>query len=330
MTNKTISAAIIGMGNWGQTLVNSVQGLSEQICFPVGTTRTPERAEDFARRQGIEMLPDLNAVLERKDIDAVVLATPHSQHLQQIEAAAAAGKHVFCEKPLTLTVEDARAAYAAAQKAGAILAIGHNRRFLPAYRKFAQLVAEDIGTPQQFIGNFSWAGSNYRPSSWRNSLSESPAGGMAGLGIHMVDAMIGLGLDANKVTVATRQDATGARSKTVTALIDGGTGPLAVLTTMSGPGRFWRLEAFGSEGWAAMDGEHRVVFGRPGDAEQRWDFTFTDMERGELEGFAAAVQGHSLYPIDSAQGIRGIALFEAIVRAASQAPGGQSSAEIQR
>lgn len=330
MTETILSAAIIGMGNWGQTLVNAVQGRSETIRFVAGATRTPSRAEAFATRQGIEMLPDLDAVLARGDIEAVVLATPHSQHLAQIEAATAAGRHVFCEKPLTLTAAEAERAYATAEAAGVVLAIGHNRRFLPAYGKLAELVADGIGELRQLIGNFSWAAASYRPGSWRMLDSESPAGGMTGLGIHMVDAMVGLGLDARGVTVASRSRSPGGRADTVTAMIDDAGGALALLTTMSGPGRTWRLEAHGSEGWAAMDGEHSVTLSRAGAPAQRWSFDWTDMERSELEGFAAAVRRERPYPIDAAQGIRGIRLFEAICAAEARAPGGQGRAEVAR
>lgn len=328
MTATPLPAAIVGMGKWGRTLVNAVQGRSDAIRFVAGTTRTPANAAGFAQRQGIEMLPDLKAVLRQDDIRAVVLATPHSQHRAQIEAAAAAGKHVFCEKPLTLTGADAEAAYAAAGAAGVVLAVGHNRRFLPAYRHFSHLVQTEIGELRQIIGNFSSGVTGYREVSWRNLDSESPAGGMTGLGIHVVDAMIGLGMRPARVTVANRRRVAEGLADMVTALIDNADGTLAVLTTVAGPGRFWRLEAFGSQGWAAMDGEHRVTFGTPEGTEQAWNFVWTDMERAELEAFAAAVAGHTSYPIGAEEGIRGIRLFEAICATAISAPGGQASADV--
>src|SRR6266851_4908261 len=85
--SSTVRAAIVGMGTWGQNLVNSVQGKSELIRFVAGATRTPARAEEFGRRHGIPMR-SFEAVLADRSIDAVVLATPHSMHAQQIVAAA--------------------------------------------------------------------------------------------------------------------------------------------------------------------------------------------------------------------------------------------------
>src|SRR3954462_7239901 len=104
--NDTVRAAIVGMGTWGQNLVNSVQGKSEVIRFTAGATRTPARAEEFSRRHGIAMQASFEAVLADPAVDAVVLATPHSMHCQQIIAAARAGKHVFVEKPLGLTTAE--------------------------------------------------------------------------------------------------------------------------------------------------------------------------------------------------------------------------------
>src|SRR5262245_58468524 len=100
--SSAVRAAIIGMGSWGQNLVNSVQGKSDAIRFVTGATRTPARAEEFGRRHGISMHASFEAVLADPSIDAVVLATPHSMHTAQIVAAARAGKHVFTEKPLGL------------------------------------------------------------------------------------------------------------------------------------------------------------------------------------------------------------------------------------
>src|SRR5215475_2780050 len=103
--SATVRAAIIGMGSWGQNLVNCVQGKSELIQFVAGATRTPARAEDFSRKHGIPLQASFEAVLADPSIDAVVLATPHSMHAEQIVAAVRAGKHVSTEKPLGLTTE---------------------------------------------------------------------------------------------------------------------------------------------------------------------------------------------------------------------------------
>ena len=128
-----IRAAMVGLGWWGRTLVESVQGTSDVIRFVAGATRTVS-PEVHGVRRGAEA--DVWPTASRRcwrtpNVDAVVLATPHSLHSAQVIAAAQAGKHVFCEKPFALTKADADAAVAATKKAGVTLGLGYNRRFHP-------------------------------------------------------------------------------------------------------------------------------------------------------------------------------------------------------
>lgn len=73
-------AAIVGLGRWGRTLVNSVQGKSGKLRFTHAVSRDPERVQGFTAQHGLQTVRDLDAVLAVREIDAVVLATPHSLH----------------------------------------------------------------------------------------------------------------------------------------------------------------------------------------------------------------------------------------------------------
>src|SRR3546814_15409730 len=84
---------------------------------------------------------DYRAALADPAVAAVVLATPHLQHAEQIAAAAAAGKHVFVEKPFTLSKDSAEHAVRAAEQAGIVLALSHNRRFLPSMAELRRRIA---------------------------------------------------------------------------------------------------------------------------------------------------------------------------------------------
>ena len=86
-------------------------------------------------------------MLADADVDAVVLATPHSMHSAQTIAAAGAGKHVFCEKPFALTRADAEAAAEATRSAGVVLGLGYNRRFHPEMTRLReQIRGGELGT----------------------------------------------------------------------------------------------------------------------------------------------------------------------------------------
>ena len=118
-----IRAAIVGLGRWGRTLVNSIQSKSGAIRFTAGYTRTRASAEEFCSANGIGLKDDLDQILGDPAIDAVVFATPHSQHGAQVERAAAAGKHVLMEKPFTLDVASAKAALDVVARSGVVLSM---------------------------------------------------------------------------------------------------------------------------------------------------------------------------------------------------------------
>src|SRR4030095_15573173 len=136
------------MGWWGRTLVESVQTDSDKMRFVAGATRTvsPE-GKTFAAAQKLRLHESYEAVHADPQVNAVVLATPHSMHAEQVIAAAKAGKHVFCEKPFTLTKKEADDAVAAVKKAGVTLGLGYNRRFHPEMTKLRDKVRSgDLGT----------------------------------------------------------------------------------------------------------------------------------------------------------------------------------------
>src|SRR5436309_12574426 len=130
-----IRAAIVGIGRWGQTLVGAVQGQSGAFRFTAGHTRTRARAEAFCAEHGIALTDSLDAILADPEIDAIVFATPHSEHGPQVERAAAAGKHVFMEKPFTLDRASAARALDAVERAGVVLGGAYPRRFHPSMRE---------------------------------------------------------------------------------------------------------------------------------------------------------------------------------------------------
>src|SRR3954452_24529701 len=124
-----LNVAIIGLGWWGQTLARVMSG-SPHIR-PVLGVDPQAPARDAAAALGMRTSARFEDALEAGDVDAVILCTPHKQHAAQIIAAAGAGKHVFCEKPLCTDPAEAQAAFAAVKAAGVTLAIGHERLFEP-------------------------------------------------------------------------------------------------------------------------------------------------------------------------------------------------------
>jgi predicted dehydrogenase len=303
-----INAAIVGLGRWGQGLVDSVSD-SERIKFTAGVTRTVSNAEAFCKERGIALSGDYGAMLADASIDAVVLATPHTQHFDQIMAAAKAGKHVFCEKPFTLTRDSAQKAVDAVTGAGKVVGLGHNRRWMPNMMEAKRMIdAGELGTLLHVETNFSANLAPMARGAWRNSREESPAGGMTSLGIHAVDALINLCGPMVEIDARSKQRCAGefAFDDTTCALLDFANGMTGYLGTMAAGGRLW-LELRGTEQLVKCDdaGNQKVLETPSGNSLG-----------AELDAFAAAAEGGAAFPITPDQVVHGVAVLEAIIMSA--------------
>lgn len=319
--DQPVAAALVGLGRWGQNLARAAQVRPEGgLRIAAAVTRSPAKARAFCEEQGIALRDDLDALLADPGIEALVLATPHSQHCAQIKNAAAAGKHVFVEKPLALTLAEAEEAVAACAAAGVVLAVGFNRRFLPAYRALCENHAVGrLGEALHIEGNFSGSfGFGYTAEMWRGSPAENPAGGMAAMGIHVLDAMIHLLGPLRAVATTSRRRVLEAPiDDTTISLLEFESGATGSLSTIMATPSHWRLQLFGSKGWAAMPDQERLVVsaleGEP--SETRFDpaDTLTD----ELAAFARTIRQGETYPVSTDEALAGVAAFEAIARSAA-------------
>jgi predicted dehydrogenase len=315
-----LDAAIVGMGRWGRVLVDSVQGRNDAgIRFVAGCTGTPEKARDYAAAKGIRLLDGYEAVLADPAVQAVVLATPHRQHAAQVIQAAKAGKHVFVEKPFSLSKAEAEAAVAACREAGRVMALGHNRRFLPLIAEMkAQLAAGAIGTLLHVEGHFSGPGAlSYKPGMWRADREESPLGGMGGMGIHMIDTIINVAGRFREVTVRSHARVSPTIDDTTAMLGLLESGATVGFATLSLAARLWRLALFGSAGTLEMQGYERLSYSPVEGKGWVKDFPKTDMEAAELQAFATACAGGAPYPLPVEEAIHGAAVFEAMIGAAA-------------
>ena len=326
-----LNAAIVGLGTWGQNLVASVQGKSELIRFVAAATRTPSKAAEFAQRHGIAMADSYERLLADRAVEAVVLATPHSMHAQQIVAAARAGKHVFVEKPLGLDAKSSAAAVRACQEQNVTLAVGYNWRFQPALRELKAMLGDGrLGKLLHIEGNFCGP-SVYRfgREHWRHDRDEVPAGGMTGRGVHVVDAMLFL---AGRIDSVVAQSSRLAHDfgvdDTTSMLYRFAGGSTGYLGTVIATAETWRMQVFGSQGWAEVgDVEHlttwqmRVCSIDPANVMRKnkprvLDFPPTSTERAELEHFAAAAMARKPLVVPGGDEVHNVAVLEAIVESA--------------
>ncbi|MEK9794703.1 MAG: Gfo/Idh/MocA family oxidoreductase, partial [Hyphomicrobiales bacterium] len=167
-----IRAASVGLGWWGKTLANSIQD-SDKINVVMATTRTLNNIEDYCKEINAEIASSYDEIVNSDKVDAVILATPHSKHLEQIVQAVNNGKHVFVEKPITLTAADAKIAYDEAKKNNKVLAVGFNRRFHPNFIKIVEMIKNnELGKVLHIEGTINAPGLwMYAPESWRSSAA---------------------------------------------------------------------------------------------------------------------------------------------------------------
>ncbi len=322
-----INAAIVGLGWWGQNLVNSVRD-SRAIRISVAHTRTEASAAAFCAQAGLRWVGALDQILRDPAIEAVVFATPHSQHTGQIAAAAAAGKHVFVEKPFALSVADAHASIAAARTAGIVLGVGFNRRFHPSMLRLKQAIRSgrmgtlvSLGAEQTALHGLALTA-----EAWRAQAEEAPGGAMTAIGVHLVDGMIDLnGPIAEVFSRVHRRAATFADDTTDILLrfVNGVSGHIFCSTAAT---PHYRMAAYGTGGFAeilghpmatfrlvpAIAGEHRVT--APPEVTGTDGF---NMLTAELEAFAAAITGDAPFPTPLTEILHGVAVFEAILASAA-------------
>ncbi len=311
-----LNAAVIGLGWWGKRLVDSVAG-SRLIRFSRAVTLEPELARDFAAAHALDVGTSVEAVLADGSIDAVVLATPHTRHRAQVEAAAAAGKHIYCEKPFALAKADAQAMLDACARAGITIGVGHHFRLMPSMKALRQEVAAGtFGAVMHAEGNYSHDWLAGAPAEgWRSAPEESRAGGMTGMGIHVLDCFRDLIGPIRRVAALSKRRALAlATGDTTAALVEfanGATGTLA--TTLKTP-FVWRLAVYGETAWAESVSETRLVIRRAGAEPQTRDFPAANHLGENLESFAAAALARRPFPIDPAGILQTASALDAVFR----------------
>src|SRR5688500_482093 len=174
---STIGVAIIGCG--GITLQNHIPGLA--LCPDVKVVALCDaNAEVLERARQVSKVEvtcgHYKELLKRDDVHAVIIATPNFLHAQIVLDAAAAGKHVFCEKPLAMNFDEAKRMYHAAEKAGVRHMTAFTYRFVPAMRYFKHLVDQGfVGQPYHFR-NCRLQGWQQRGLGWRQVAKMAGSG----------------------------------------------------------------------------------------------------------------------------------------------------------
>lgn len=312
MSDRPVRAALLGVGAWARVLA-AAAARSSRITLACCWGRTAERVAAFSRETGIPASDDLRSVLADRAIDAVILALPNERHFEFAQLAAAAGKHVYIEKPIANTLEDG-VRTAALQRIHSIrIVVGHCARLLGGNRIIrAAIDRGELGRVTQIEANFS----NDRalrlsPADWRWYQAGAPGGPLSQIAIHQFDTLRFLGGDIAAVSAAAaRHSPVGAEVEdqwTVSVrFADGKLG--SVISNWTSPGTY-SVRATGDAAlmfyeidqtrWSVPERLHenallyRQARGAGPEARQRIEVPAGNMYCDELELFAAAITGSS-------------------------------------
>ena len=322
-----INVAVVGMGWWGKIIVPQLRR-NPKISVNTVVEVNPASITAFAQEHDVRVVDNLNAVLQDPAIEGVVLCTPHTLHTDQIIAAANAGKHVFCEKPLSMTREAVLRAVKAVNDNKRVLAVGHERRFEPPILEAMRIVASgEIGTPLQIEANFNQDKFlTLSADNWRLSGKEAPAGPMTATGIHLLDLSVGVFGEASKVFASVKQLGSQlVNGDTLAILVSFKQGGHALISAILATPFDGRFAVYGNKGWVEVrDKTHPekpegwvLTKTLQGGRREVREFAPASSVLANLEAFADACEGRAPYPVPQSQMIANISALEAIFKSAA-------------
>lgn len=305
-----LKTAVIGLGWWGQNHIRATHGKSWTVDITTIVDLNPDLAQKTADEFGLEIADSYEEVLADPAIDAVILVTPHSLHTDQIVAGAAAGKHVFTEKPFALNKADAERAVAAAEQAGIMIGLGHNQRYgAPQTVIKAMIDAGELGEIMHLEGNTSHDTlSNVQ--SWRMDIEEAPGGGLWHMGSHHLDLFQHY-IGPISAVYAQAVDRIIPRD-TASALLTFECGATAYIGNVMVTRDNRMGNVFGSKGWVKILSPASLQIAMRGGDPKTMEVNPVDPVRANIEGFAAAIAGSEPYRFTNAQMIHDVAALDAI------------------
>ena len=272
-------------------------------------------ATEFGAAASQAAFADLPALLSDPDLDGVIIATPDALHVEQAVAAARAGKHVLCEKPLANSRDDARIMVAAAADADVRLGVAYHLRWHVGHRAVAAMLdAGELGDIRHMRVQWAWPAND--DSNWRAHPELGRWWSLSGVGTHCLDLirwiMVPRCGEVDRIeSVVTRAVWNGPHDETAVVALrfqDGATAELTSSVLFEAPSR---VEVYGSTGYAIATGTLGPHGGgRIETSAGRLDFLRRDPFVGEIEDFAAAVREGRDPEVDGREGLRNVELLE--------------------
>jgi len=192
MSQTPFKVASIGIGWWSDVLADAAGRTDGQVEIVSCFTRSEDKRQTFAQKYNCKAASNLDELLADPELDGVINTTPNHVHLETTSAAAAAGKHVFLDKPIANVIGEAKAITKVCKDAGVVLGVGYQRRRESHFRWIKERIdAGEFGTLVQAEANISRdREGKFELGHWRYTADGMPGGVMLQIGLHYVDVLM--------------------------------------------------------------------------------------------------------------------------------------------
>src|SRR5438046_3668058 len=313
MTSEPLRVACIGMGWWSDVLADAIKR-SGKLTIAACYSRSEEKRDKFAAKYGCRAFPSYEAILQDRSIEAIINTTPNAAHLDTTRAAAEAGKHVFLDKPIANTIEDARAITQACREAKVVLALGYQRRREQQFRwikerigEFGTLVNAECNISRDRLGQIDL-------NSWRYTAAGMPGGVMLQIGIHYTDVLEYLLGPVKAVNGRFAQLVLpGDNSDVASMVLEHESGALSTLNaSYATASEYYLMNIYGKEASAYYDMHQGLrLLKRGGSGPNPVACEKNDTFVEELEEFARAVRGEGRPEMDGEGATASLAVIRA-------------------
>jgi predicted dehydrogenase len=315
-----MNVGCVGMGWWSDVLADAIKRsgkLTIVSCF----SRSAEKREKFAAKYGCQVSRTYEELLSNKRIEGIINTTPNGVHLETTRAAAAAGKHVFLDKPIANTISDARALTQACRDAKVVLALGYQRRRESHFRyvkdkigEFGKLVNAESNISRDRLGKIDL-------SSWRYTAEGMPGGVMLQIGIHYTDVLEYLMGPVKAVSGRfVRLVLPGDNPDVASLILEHENGAQSTLNaSYASAGEYYLMNIYGKERTAYYDMDNGLRISKRGeDKVHRIACPKNDPIAEELEEFARAARGECEPEMDGEKSTRSLATILAGIKSAKE------------
>jgi predicted dehydrogenase len=320
-SQKKLGVALCGLGRLSTSQIAPALQKTQHCRLAGVVTGTPAQAEDFARKyalpkRSLYSYDTMSRMADNKDIDIVYVVTPNALHLEHTLAAARAGKHVYCEKPLEISVERCQQMIDACKSAGRLLGTAYRCRFDPHHIECIRIAREqELGAVRVIEAGF---GINVGPADqWRLKHALSGGGSLMDVGVYALQAARYITGEEPTLVSAIESKTDPVKFKEVdetvawTMHFPGGT--VAYCTSSFKLGGIQNFRATAERGWFELDPAYfyNGVKGRRSDGKPL-SFPEIDMFAAQLDDFARCIVEQRATSVPGEEGLRDVRIMSAI------------------